>query len=82
MLAIRLKRVGFKKHPLYRVVVSDSRKRPTGEAIDEIGTYNPNPELSDVKLKLDRVDYWLKHGAKPSNTVKKLIEIARAKKQQ
>lgn len=81
MLAIRLKRVGFKKHPLYRVVVSDSRNRTKGEPIDEIGTYNPNPELSEVKLKLDRVDYWLKHGAKPSNTVKKLIEIARPKKQ-
>jgi small subunit ribosomal protein S16 len=80
LLAIRLKRVGFKGNPLYRVVVSDSRKRPTGEAVDEIGTYNPHPELSDIKLNLDRVDYWLAHGAKPSGTVDKLIKIAKAKK--
>lgn len=81
MLAIRLKRVGSKGHPIYRIVVSDSRKKTKGAAVEEIGTYNPHPEFSEVNLKLDRVDYWLSNGAKPSNTVKKLIEIARKKGQ-
>ncbi len=79
MLAIRLKRVGRKGIPLYRVVVSERKKRPTGSSIDEIGTYDPGQELSEIKLKMDRVDYWLSQGARPSNTVKKLIEIAKSK---
>lgn len=80
MLAIRLKRVGRKGWPLYRVVVSERRKRPAGASIDEIGTYDPTPAQSDIRLNLERVDYWLSQGAKPSHTVKKLIEIAKSRK--
>lgn len=74
MLAIRLKRMGTKKRPFYRVVVSDSRKRPTGRSIDVLGYYNPLPDPPVVRLDRDRAQAWLDRGAQPSDTVRSLIK--------
>ena len=77
MLAIRLKRIGRTHRPCYRLVVSDSRNRPGGRSIDDVGFYNPLPDPSEVRVNLERVDYWLARGAQPSAPVKKLIAISR-----
>ncbi len=73
MLSIRLKRMGTKKRPYYRVVVSDSRKRPTGRALAEIGTYHPGEDPAVVKLDLEATRSWMARGARPSDTVRSLI---------
>jgi small subunit ribosomal protein S16 len=77
LLAIRLKRIGRKHRPYYRLVVSDSRNRPGGQNVDEVGTYDPLPNPSEVRVDLERVDYWLARGAKPSAQVSRLIDITR-----
>lgn len=78
MLAIRLKRIGQKHRPFYRLVVSDSRNRPTGSNVEEVGTYDPQKEPSQIHLDLERVDYWLSVGARPSAQVSNIIRVARA----
>ena len=70
---IRLKRMGSKKRPFYRVVVADSRRSATGKIIEEIGTYNPVSEPKEVKIDADSAIKWLHDGAKPSDTVRKLL---------
>ena len=77
MVKIRLKRMGRKKRPFYRIVVADIRSPRDGKNIEEIGYYNPLLDPPDVKLDLDRVDYWLGVGAKPTNTVDNIIRIQR-----
>jgi small subunit ribosomal protein S16 len=77
LLSIRLKRMGRKHRPYYRLVVSDSRNRTTGSNIDEVGHYDPLPNPSKITINMERVDYWLSKGAKPSGTVAKLIAITR-----
>lgn len=77
MVSIRLMRMGDKKRPMYRVVVADSRRYRNGKFIENIGTYNPLPKSPNVKLDLERVDYWIQKGAQPSDTVRSLIEKAR-----
>ena len=72
---IRLKRMGAKKKPFYRVVVSDSRSPRDGRFIDQVGTYNP--KSSDVKIDAEKIDRWLKNGAQPSQTVSNLLKKAR-----
>ena len=74
---IRLARHGAKKRPYYRVVVADGRMPRDGRYIEEVGAYNPltNPKM--IKMDLEKVDQWIAKGAQPSNTVAKLIEIAR-----
>jgi small subunit ribosomal protein S16 len=72
---IRLKRMGAKKKPYYRVVVSDSRSPRDGRFIDQVGTYNPRS--SDVKIDAEKIDRWLKSGAQPSQTVSNLLKKAR-----
>lgn len=59
-------RIGAKKKPFYRVVVVDERAKRTGGYIELLGTYNPLTEPKDIKLKKDRIDYWIKQGAQPS----------------
>lgn len=81
MLAIRLKRIGRTHRPCYRLVVSDSRNRPGGRNVDEVGYYDPLPDPSEIKVNLERIDYWLARGAQPSSQVKKLIAISREKAQ-
>lgn len=77
LLAIRLKRIGRKHRPYYRLVVSDSRNRPGGKNVDEVGHYDPLPDPSELKVDLQRVDYWLARGARPSAQVARLIDITR-----
>ncbi|MBX3732759.1 MAG: 30S ribosomal protein S16 [Verrucomicrobiae bacterium] len=74
---IRLKRVGAKNNPIYRVVVADGRSPRDGKCIEEIGTYQPRQAGTNFNLKLDRVDYWLGVGALPSDTVASMIRKQR-----
>ena len=74
MVKIRLQRVGKKKAPFYHIVVADSRSARDGKIIDQVGTYNPMVEPSEVVLDKEKVEKWIKNGAKPTDTVKHLIE--------
>lgn len=74
---IRLARHGAKKRPYYRVVVADSRAPRDGKFIDEVGRYNPLTDPSTITLDMEKVDAWIKNGAQPTDTVKRLIETAR-----
>ncbi len=73
---IRLRRMGAKKAPFYRVVVADSRSPRDGRFIEEVGTYNPMTEPAQVNLDMEKVNTWIKNGAQPTDTVKKLIANA------
>ena len=73
---IRLRRMGYKKHPFYRVIVADSRSPRDGRFIDEIGTYDPNQEPAAVKIDADAAKKWLSNGAQPTETVEKLLKQA------
>jgi len=73
MTVIRLTRMGKKKQPFYRVVVTDSRKRRDGGWIESLGYYNPMVAEKTTKVDLERYNYWLSVGAKPSESVKKLV---------
>ena len=72
MTVVRLTRMGRKKKPFYRIVVTDSRKRRDSGWIESIGYYNPVNEEKTLKIDEDRLNYWLGVGAKPSEKVKKL----------
>ena len=74
MVKIRLQRIGKKKAPFYHIVVADSRSPRDGKIIEQIGTYNPMVEPSELKLDREKVAEWIKNGAKPTDTVKRLIE--------
>ena len=71
---IRLKRMGAKKNPFYRVVVADSRYPRDGRFIEEIGTYNPLMNPSEFKVDAEKVQKWIKNGAQPTDTVKALLK--------
>ncbi len=73
---IRLRRMGAKKAPFYRIIVADSRSPRDGRFIDEIGTYNPNVEPSDVKVNAELAQKWLSNGAQPTATVSRLFKQA------
>ncbi|MEI6601974.1 MAG: 30S ribosomal protein S16 [Clostridia bacterium] len=73
---IRLKRIGAKKAPFYRVVVADSRFPRDGRFIEEIGTYNPLTNPSEIKIDGEKVKKWIANGAQPTDTVKKLLKQA------
>ena len=77
MVKIRLQRVGAKKAPYYHIVVADSKSPRDGKIIEQIGTYNPMVEPSEVKVDAEKVEKWIKNGAKPTDTVKALIEKAK-----
>jgi small subunit ribosomal protein S16 len=70
---IRLKRIGAKKRPFYRIVVADSRSPRDGRFIETLGTYNPLANPAEVHIKLDRVRLWLSQGALPSETVRDIF---------
>ncbi|MCS7203008.1 MAG: 30S ribosomal protein S16 [Thermodesulfovibrio sp.] len=74
MVRIRLMRMGAKKKPFYRVVVADSKARRDGPFIEIVGTYNPKTDPAEIKLNMERINYWISKGAQPTDTVKKLIE--------
>ena len=71
---IRLKRMGSHKKPFYRVVVADSRAPRDGKFIEEIGYYNPVSEPKQIKINDEKANKWLKVGAQPTDTVKKLLQ--------
>ena len=71
---IRLKRMGMKKKPFYRVVVSDARSPRDGRFIEEIGYYNPMTKPAEIKINNDRAQYWLGVGAQPTDTVRILLK--------
>ena len=73
---IRLRRMGQKKAPFYRIVVADSRSPRDGKFIEEIGTYDPNQEPSLFKVNEDAAKKWLNNGAQPTEVVGKLFKLA------
>ena len=74
MVKIRLRRMGKKKDPSYRVVVADERMPRDGRFIEEIGYYNPMTEPADVKIDAEKAQKWIKNGAQPSETVRSLLK--------
>ena len=76
-LKTRPTRIGAVHQPHYRVVVAEARSRRDGDPVEVIGTYDPRNKGQQVNLKLDRVDYWLGKGAKPSDTLHAIIKRAR-----
>ena len=71
---IRLKRMGMKKHPFYRVVVADVKSPRDGRFIEEIGYYNPMTQPAEIKVDGERAKYWLVSGAQPTDTVRVLLK--------
>ncbi|MBQ2955137.1 MAG: 30S ribosomal protein S16 [Clostridia bacterium] len=74
MVKIRLKRMGMKKEPFYRIVVTDSRNARDGRAIEELGYYNPVTEPAQLKINEERAKYWLSVGAQPTDTTRGLLK--------
>lgn len=74
MVKIRLRRMGAKKSPFYRIVVADSRYPRDGRFIEQLGTYNPLAEPVEVKVDAERAQAWIKTGAQPTDTVKRLFK--------
>ena len=73
---IRMKRIGAKNQPVFRIVVADGRSPRDGKFIEELGTYHPRQKGDNVKFDLERVKYWLSKGAQPSDTVASFIKKA------
>ncbi len=73
MVKIRLRRMGAKKAPFYRIVVADSRSPRDGRFIEEVGYYDPMKDPVDVKLDAEKITEWLKNGAQPTETVKAIL---------
>lgn len=78
MVKIRLRRMGAKKAPFYRIVVADSRYPRDGRFIEEIGIYNPVVSPAELKVDVDRAQAWIKTGAQPTETVRALLKKAGA----
>ena len=76
MVKIRLQRQGKKRAPFYHIVVADSRSPRDGKIIEQLGTYDPMTEPATIELDKEKVEKWIKNGAKPTDTVKTLIEKA------
>ncbi len=76
MVKIRLRRMGAKKKPFYRIVVADAKSPRDGRCIEEIGTYDPNLEPSAIKINEEAAKKWLANGAQPTDRVAKLLKIA------
>lgn len=74
MVKIRLKRMGMKKMPFYRLVVIDSRSARDGRAIEEVGYYNPMTNPAEVKIDAEKAKKWLGNGAQPTDTVRDLLK--------
>ena len=78
MVKIRLRRVGAKKAPFYRIVVADSRSARDGRFIEEIGTYDPMADSGKIKVDMERAKYWIANGAQPTDTVRGLLKKVEA----
>ena len=71
---IRLKRMGMKKHPFYRIVIADGRSPCDGRFIEEIGYYNPMKQPAEIKVDNEKAQQWMKNGAQPTETVRVLLK--------
>jgi len=76
MVKIRLRRMGAKKAPYYRIVVADARAPRDGRCIEEIGTYNPLTNPATIQVDAEKVQTWIKNGAQPTDTVRGLLKNA------
>ena len=76
MVKIRLRRMGAKKAPYYRIIVADSRSPRDGRCIEEIGTYDPLTEPATIAVDAEKAQPWIKNGAQPTDTVKALLKKA------
>lgn len=76
MVKIRLRRMGAKKAPYYRIVVADARSPRDGRCIGEIGSYNPLTEPATITVDVEKAQQWIKNGAQPTDTVKALLKKA------
>ena len=76
MVKIRLRRMGAKKAPYYRIVVADSRSPSDGRCIEEIGSYDPLTEPATITVDAEKAQQWIKNGAQPTDTVKALLKKA------
>ena len=74
MVKIRLRRMGAKKAPFYRVIVADSRSPRDGRFIEELGTYDPMAEGEKLKVDVERAKYWIANGAQPTETAKSILK--------
>ena len=74
MVKIRLRRMGAKKAPYYRIVVADSRSPRDGRCIEELGSYDPMAEGEKLKVNMERAKYWIANGAQPTDTVRGLLK--------
>ena len=74
MVKIRLRRMGAKKAPYYRIVVADSRNPRDGRFIEEIGLYDPMADGEKIKVDMERAKYWISNGAQPTDTVRGLLK--------
>ena len=73
---IRLKRLGAKKRPFYRLVVADSRSARDGRVIEQLGHYNPISDPAEIKIDVERAREWLRRGAQPSDAARRLLQAA------
>ena len=73
---IRLRRMGYKRNPIYRIIVADSKSPRDGRFIDEIGTYNPNTDPSEFKVDGEAAKKWRANGAQPTEVVGKIFKLA------
>lgn len=78
MLKIRLRRMGAKKQPFYRIIVADSRAPRDGAFVEELGYYNPTTDPAELKVDNERAQQWMKNGAQPTDTVRGLLKKAGA----
>ena len=76
MVKIRLRRMGAKKAPFYRIVVADARSPRDGRCIEEIGTYNPLTQPATINVDVEKAQNWIKNGAQPTDTVRSLLKNA------
>ncbi len=76
MVKIRLRRMGAKKNPYYRIVVADSRSPRDGRCIEELGSYDPLANPAEIKVDVEKAQTWIKNGAQPTDTVRGLLKKA------
>ena len=79
MLSIRMTRMGSKKKPFFRVVLTEARSGLLGDVVESLGTYNPRTTPAQVNINKDRVEHWIKQGARPSNSVRTLLSKHRSR---
>ena len=79
LVKIKLRRMGKKKEPSFRLIVIDSRKQPKSSYIESLGYFNPRSEKENLNVDMERLEYWLRNGAQPTESVKNLINKLKTK---